>query len=250
MSDPIPAPPRDNLIRMVPVAPELRKAENGMPTMVGHFGPFNQWTEINSAWEGRFMERVAPGAFAKTFSENRTNMRVLFQHGQDPSIGEKVLGPITELREDETGGYFEVPLLDTSYNRDLTPGIDGGLYGTSWRFGSMKESFVRSPKKSDYNPEGIPERTLLELRVAEFGPVTFPAYPGASVGVRSGTDDYILRKLGNDPERLRELLQSVALPVAGAESSHSETKEAAPVVINPRFHNREDFQAWLLSKKI
>lgn len=256
MADPTPAPPRDNLIRMLGVAPELRKAEDGsgMPTMVGHFGPFNQWTEIHSAWEGDFMERVAPGAFTKTFSENRQNMRVLFQHGQDPSIGEKVLGPIAELREDENGGYFEVPLLDTSYNRDLAAGLEQGLYGTSWRFGVMKESFVRSPKKSDYNPEGIPERTLLEMRVAEFGPVTFGAYPTASVGVRSGTDDYILRKLGTDPDRLRELLQQhVALPVTGAESSHSDEKEAASVapvaVVNPRFKTREDFQQWLSSRK-
>ena len=250
MADPTPAPPRDNLIRMLGVAPELRKAEDGsgMPTMVGHFGPFNQWTEIHSAWEGDFMERVAPGAFSKTFSENRNNMRVLFQHGQDPSIGEKVLGPIAELREDENGGYFEVPLLDTSYNRDLAAGLEQGLYGTSWRFGVMKESFVRSPKKSDYNPEGIPERTLLEMRVAEFGPVTFPAYAGASAGVRSLTDDFIVRQLMGDPDKLARLLAQygrTALPGA-ASTTHSEagSRKQAVVPVH-RFQSQGDFLAWL-----
>ena len=29
-------------------------------TMFGHFSVFNTWTEIDSAYEGRFMEKVAP----------------------------------------------------------------------------------------------------------------------------------------------------------------------------------------------
>ena len=49
-------------------------------------------------------------------------MRVLFEHGMDPQIGNKVLGPIEDLGEDKRGAYYTVPLLDTSYNRDLAPG--------------------------------------------------------------------------------------------------------------------------------
>jgi hypothetical protein len=30
--------------------------------------------------------------------------------------------------------------------------------------------------KSDHNPLGLPERTINEIRLYEFGPVTFPAY--------------------------------------------------------------------------
>jgi phage head maturation protease len=36
------------------------------------------------------------------------------------------------------------------------------------------------PGKSDYNPDGLPEITILEARLIEFGPVTFPAYAGAT----------------------------------------------------------------------
>jgi hypothetical protein len=43
----------------------LRSAANGgMPTLVGHFASFNEWTEIRSTVEGHFMERIAPGATA------------------------------------------------------------------------------------------------------------------------------------------------------------------------------------------
>ena len=114
---------------------ELRAADDGgMPTMFGHFAVFNRWTEINSVFEGHFLERVVPGAFRKTFKENRDRIRALFQHGSDPQIGDKPLGTIEDLREDETGGYYEVSLLDTAYNRDLLPGLEAGLYGASFRF--------------------------------------------------------------------------------------------------------------------
>jgi len=41
------------------------------------------------------------------------------------------------------------------------------------------------PERSDYNPDALPERTIHEVELFEFGPVTFPAYAGATAGVRS-----------------------------------------------------------------
>jgi phage head maturation protease len=95
-------PPRDNLYRGNNTAGafELRANNEGGPVLSGHAAVFNTWTEINSAFEGRFLERLAPGAFAKTISENRDRIRVLFQHGKDPQIGDKPLGPLRTLEED------------------------------------------------------------------------------------------------------------------------------------------------------
>lgn len=229
-------PPRDSLVRgAFPL--ELRAAgdgDGGMPTLVGHFAVFNRWTKIDSFWEGEFMESIARGAFKKTFTENRSNMRCLFQHGRDSSVGDKPLGPIDVLREDDEGGYYEVPLLDTTYNREILPGLEKGLYGASFRFSVMKESINQKPDRSDHNPDGLPERIVQEARVQEFGPVTFPAYADATAGVRSLTDDFIYRQVVGDPERLMAFLQHYvpvssdasngtpdALPRTGAESSHS-----------------------------
>ena len=233
-------PPRDNLVRAMALPPELRKIhddedddDRGMPTLFGHFAVFNQWTEIDSMWEGNFMERIAPGAFKKTIKENRDSMKVLFNHGQDMQIGDKVLGPIEVLREDKTGPFYEVPLFDTTYNRDLAPGLEAGVYGASFRFRVMKEEFDKAPKTSKANPTGLPERTIKEAQVMEFGPVTFPAYAGASADarttmLRSLTDNYVLGELVRDPDRLKEILeqtserdQSDALS-EGAGETHSE----------------------------
>lgn len=48
----------------------------------------------------------------------------------------------------------------------------------------MDDAFVWHPGKSAHNPRGIPEQTILEMRVQEFGPVRGPAYTGSSAGLR------------------------------------------------------------------
>jgi HK97 family phage prohead protease len=166
----------------------------------GHFSVFNNWYQIDSFWEGSFLERIAPGAFADTIANDRAGMKVLFDHGFDPVIGNKALGPIEDLREDKTGPYYEVPLMDTSYNRDLLPGLKRGLYGASFRFRVQEETWVDEPKASKANPKGVPERTINRVQVMEFGPVTFPANPKASAGVRSLTDTYYERLRQKDTQ--------------------------------------------------
>jgi HK97 family phage prohead protease len=165
-----------------------RGAVGDPPTLAGHFSVFNQWTTIDSALEGKFLERVAPGAFSATFRDDRAALRCLFQHGRDPQVGDKPLGPIAVLQEDGRGAYYEVPMLDTSYNRDLEPGIRAGLYGSSFRFKVTAEDFTPRVKRSTWNPDALPERTILAAHVFEMGPVTFPAYAGATAGIRSLTD--------------------------------------------------------------
>jgi phage head maturation protease len=49
-------------------------------------------------FEGNFLERIAPGAFAHSLAHDRARLRVLFQHGRDPQIGDKPLGRPSLLR--------------------------------------------------------------------------------------------------------------------------------------------------------
>jgi HK97 family phage major capsid protein len=157
----------------------------------------------------------------------RDNIRVLFQHGRDPQVGDKPLGPIADLREDADGAYYEVPLLDTTYNRDLIPGLQANLYGASFKFSVVQDDFDPKPKRSTHNPDALPERTIREARLFEFGPVTFPAYPGATAGVRSITTADLDAAVA--PHELTE-----ALPDAGPEAlPHSDegTREAVEPTI-------------------
>lgn len=237
--------PKDDLYRGLPIAVGYRADEPGaggapaQDVLEGHFAVFNTWTEIRSYWEGDFLERFDPRAFNKTFKDGRDRMRCLFQHGYDPTTGDKPLGPIDELEADEVGARYGVPLLDTFYVRELKPGLAAGLYGASFRFSVVRESWVRDPEPSDYNPNGLDERTILEAKVLEFGPVTFPAYPDATAGLRSLTDHFlILRSADNDARRL--LLErmktvpdlSTRAPARAAEAEHDRTTTDTETGVN------------------
>lgn len=199
----------------------LQRADDtgGLGTLVVRFSPFDTWYEINSMWEGRFLERTVPGAFKKTAQESKRSdglysTKVLFNHGTDLNIGDKVLAVPSRFEETNEDGYhgpiIEGDLLDTSYNRDLEPGLRAGAYGSSFMFEVTREEWVNEPASSDYNPDGLPERTIREVRNYEAGPVTWPASPTATAGMRArcGTDGYMERLAARSRGRYDDLLRS------------------------------------------
>lgn len=174
---------RDDLIRMVDLPTsevEFRAdttVDGSLGTLAGYAAVFNSDTTIDS-WEGQFTERIAPGAFRKTLNESGDRVKVLFNHGFDPSIGDKPLGKPKVMRETSRGLWVEVPLDDTSYNRDLVASLrSGALDGMSFRFSVVREDIDDS--------DTLPVRTLREVKLYEFGPVTFPAYAATTAGVRA-----------------------------------------------------------------
>ncbi len=181
-----PSAHRADLFRMVTLSDasvEVRAADatdGRIGTLTGYAALFNTDTIIDS-WEGRFVERIAPKAFARTLEQRGDKVKVLFNHGFDPSIGDKPLGKPEVMREDRKGLWVEVPLDDTSYNRDLVASLrSGALDGQSFRF-SVKAEKWDDPKDA----KSLPVRTIREVELYEFGPVTFPAYEATTAGVRS-----------------------------------------------------------------
>jgi HK97 family phage prohead protease len=198
------APPKEGLIRAA--AMELRSDGEGPARLSGHAVRFNEWTEIRSAWEGNFLERVAPGATRKTLREQGQNIKLLLEHGQDPTVGQKPLGRFTDLREDEQGVFYDAELYDANYVNELIPALRDGQYGASFRFNVVREEWNDNPEPSDANPKGLPERTLKEVRIAEMGPVLWGAYPTATAQARSLTDVFVFRRLMElPPDQIREL---------------------------------------------
>jgi HK97 family phage prohead protease len=181
--------------------------DNGMPTMTVRFSVFGTWYPIRSFWEGEFLERVVGGAFRKTIAERGSQAKVLFNHGTDFHIGDKVLGVPSLLEERGDSPYAEVPLLDTSYNRDLAEGLRAGAYGSSFMFNVLRDEWNEEPGRSEHNPDGLPERTITEVRLLEFGPVTWPANPSATSGLRCGTDWYADKLRSRSPERFEEITE-------------------------------------------
>jgi phage head maturation protease len=199
------------LVRAAVARPELRAADQGsddLGVMEIRFSVFNTWYRVSSIWEGDFLERTLRGAFAQTIADDRDSMRVLYDHGFDPTCGNKVLGPIEDLREEADSPAGVVPLMDTTYNRDLQPGLLRGLYGSSFRMRVIEDSWNDEPGASAYNPLGLPERTILRVRTMEFGPVTFPANPDASSAMRSLTDSFYDRLKQRDTSAYEDAVRA------------------------------------------
>jgi len=205
------AAPTDNLIRSsAPSASTIALSEGR--TLFGHFSVFDTWTRIDSMFEGQFLERVAQGAFKDTFRAQASQIRVIFQHGRDPQIGDKPLGAPDVLREDDQGAYYESELFDTPYVNDLLPALRAGQLGASFRFRVTKEEWVEPRKATATNPEKLPERTIRAVHHFEHGPVTWGAYSAATAGVRSGTDDFI-ESLMTDPRFVARFTERAGLKV-------------------------------------
>lgn len=173
----LPEAPREDLIRM---STSIRATDDGN-TLVGYAAVFNERTTIDS-WEGTFIELIAPGAFKKTLKERGDQIKVLFNHGMDPSIGDKPLGKPSVQVEDAKGLRVECPLDDTSYNADIKALLrSGALDGMSFRMTVINDKWT-FPKDGE---DGLPVRTITEVKLFEWGPVTFPAYSATQAGVRA-----------------------------------------------------------------
>lgn len=228
-----------DIVRAVPVRSQPLRLERAEGDTAGgtlgrltvRFSPYNTWYEIDSWWEGNFLERTVRGTFAKTIAENGTNVRVLFDHGHDFQIGNKVLTTPDDIREDPDSAVLEGELFDTSYNRDLEPGLRAGAYGSSFAFRVIQDQWNDEPGVSDHNPKGIPERTITEVRLFEAGPVTFPANPSATADLRSAmvsmTDTYYESMRSKDSTLTDMLERSRALRVKAAAPGTAVTPGAA-----------------------
>lgn len=150
---------------------EIRAAgEDGKRVVAGYGAVFNVETDIG----GMFREKIAPGAFAKAIAGD---VRSLFDHNSALILGRTKSGTL-RLKEDERGLHYEVDLPDTQAGRDLRVSMDrGDIDGSSFMFRVTRQSWDETG--------ALPLRTIQEVELYEVGPVTFPQYPEAEVGLRS-----------------------------------------------------------------
>lgn len=188
-------PAKDDLCRSVPFRAVSAPADGDGRTLDGYAAMFNSPTRIDS-WEGRFDERISPGAFKKSLRENTPKMQ--FDHGQHPLIGSIPIGRFDTVEEDNTGLHVVGRLSDNWLIQPVRDAIsDGGITGMSFRFSVIRDEWCDQAGKPIKDPNMLwdmmsssddadtPTRTLKEVRISEAGPVVWPAYSDTSVGVRS-----------------------------------------------------------------
>lgn len=143
--------------------------------LVGHAAVFDQVTTIGD-W---FNEQIEPGAFRSAIKKD--DIRALFNHDPNIILGRNISGTLI-LSEDETGLKVSINPPDTQYIRDLVlkPIERGDLNQMSFAFQVLEEEWVRGKK-----PKDMDLRKIKKVRLYDVSPVTFPAYEGTDIAVRS-----------------------------------------------------------------
>lgn len=240
-------PPRDDVLRMAPFAlradDDDRDGEDDGLTLDGYGAVFNRETIIDS-WEGRFREKISPGAMKKSFRENPP--RIQFDHGRHPLIGSIPIAALRSISEDshpelapEGGAHVIGRLHDNWLIEPVRDAIASrSVDGMSFRFSVVRERWYGPDGKEIRDEEQLREalrrtwyedvpdeelllRDLRELKVPEVGPVVWPAYDETSVGVRSTVID--LGRL-DDPDTRKTLARAVLL----ADAAEREPAAAPP----------------------
>lgn len=149
------------------------RAEVDGDRIVGHASVFNQMADV-----GRHWEQVEPGAFDKVL-ETQPDVRALVNHDPNLVLGRTASGTL-RLGVDREGLAFEVDLPDTSYANDLRVlAARGDITGASFGFVPGDDRWSRAP-------DGRQLRSHVSMkRLADVSIVTYPAYEGASVALRS-----------------------------------------------------------------
>lgn len=179
------------------ITTELRaKTVDGKRKIGGYAAVFNSLSVV--LWD--FREEIAPGAFAESIAKN--NVRAFWNHDTSEVLGASANGTLY-LAEDATGLRFDLELPDTQRGRDGYTLIErGDVTQMSFGFRSLPDG---SEWRIDEN--GMYIRRLLKVDLLEVSPVTFPAYPATSVGVRSDV-------LGDEvqiPDAVRRAAQGVSI---------------------------------------
>lgn len=146
-----------------------QRADGEDRRIVGYAAVFNSLSV--ELWG--FRERIAPGAFTASLGDD---VRALWNHNTELVLGRTKSNTLS-LAEDATGLRIEIspPASAASYLETIERGdVDQMSFG----FRTLEDTW-------DEDEEGVIIRTLKKVKLYEVSPVTFPAYPATSVGVRS-----------------------------------------------------------------
>ena len=153
------------------------RATGAMPVIVGHAAVFDKLSENL----GGFREQISQGAFDSVLKDD---VRALIDHDPKMILGRLSAGNL-RLSVDKVGLRYEVNPTDTSYSRDLMANLEAKNI-TQSSFG-----FVVDEDDWQEDSEGRVIRTVTKMkRLFDVSPVTFPAYPDATVSKR-GFDQFM-----------------------------------------------------------
>jgi HK97 family phage prohead protease len=154
----------------------LCRSELDGDTLIGHAAVFGQMAKVPGGYE-----QLSERAFEDVLKLTDSDVTSLWNHDPQYLLGRESAGTL-RVRADSEGLAFENDLPDTSYAKDLRVLVArGDITGASF-------GFIPDLDKSTWTraEDGSQVHTINALKyLRDVSPVTFPAYSGAGVALRS-----------------------------------------------------------------
>lgn len=151
-----------------------KRAEGKSSKIEGMAALYNNITRIGN-W---FDEEILPGAFDDVMNDD---VRCLFNHNPNYVLARSVDGKGTlKLELTNEGLKYSYKTPNRTYAKDLEDSIESGdVSGSSFAFRIKEQKWIQ--RKDD-----VELRQIVKFeKLLDVAPVTYPAYPDASVGKRS-----------------------------------------------------------------
>jgi len=168
------------------------KEESGKRTLTGYAARFGVISEDLGGWK----EVIRPGFFTDALRSGH-DVYALFNHRDEYILGERNAGTL-RLEQDDIGLRFEIDIPDAQWVRDMIigPVERGELKGNSFGFETKP---YRSGYKWERDTDHGDVRVLLEngaSRLYDVSPVTYPAYHGNPLALRTLNQWRNIQKIG------------------------------------------------------
>lgn len=152
---------------------QLRAAVTGNK-LTGHAAVFEQLASFP-----RHYETLAKTAFDDVLKNPDTDVRALINHDANQLLGRQGAGTL-RVGVDSEGLEFDLDLPNTSYANDLRELVErGDLDGASFAFVPHLDEWSQAPDGRQL------QRHTSVRELIDVSAVTFPAYGGAAVALRS-----------------------------------------------------------------
>lgn len=194
-------------VRVLTGQVELRAAdgEGERPKVRGYAAVFNSESENLGSDNYQFREIIEPGAFSDVLQDD---VRALLNHDPNFILARSKGGEGTlSIGQDERGLWYEFDAPDTQAGRDLMESLKrGDIDQSSFSFTVTRDGQKWEEKQEGEGPTFL-KRTITKVaRLFDVSPVTYPAYPDATVALRCLSEFQESRQYPEKPEPIDETI--------------------------------------------
>jgi uncharacterized protein len=191
--------------RFLAASVEIRAADDteSRPMVRGYAAKFNTESENLGSSDYQFREMILPGAFDDVMNDD---VRALFNHESSAILARSKNGEGSlRIGTDETGLWYEFEAPDTQVGRDLVTSLKrGDVDQSSFSFTVSDDGQKWSEQKDGNGPTRIMRTISKVSRLFDVSPVTYPAYPDATVALRSLEQFRDTKELSNKESQLEK----------------------------------------------